>query len=628
MLENNYVRELKNAILLVLLIGLFFLCYKLPFNAEGKFLGINWNILSYLVTLVISFILFLIMEMMSIKANKKVIAIALLLESIYIYITFAKESDIFDGASNVALVRGQVDHKVFAIIIFFASLILERIIVSYKANSQKTYRIIGNILVSAVAAMLSYSANPFKDEFGHLYHNEAYISSIINISNLVPYADNTIGVYGHYGIILLPFVKLFGNDLFAIMLTISIVVFLIHFLFGYIINSITDNDLLYYIGIIAMLGMATVYRPSGNYFQVYPHRVLFPMIALAWIVFTYRSNLKGPIRILVEVLIGTLAIIWNIESGIACILSMVAVDFLNNFQWKLSVVIRKIVLAAGILVGSFILGYILVNVYNILCGGSWGNIGVFIYPLGSESYMYDTLHTPFEKPIFYYVLYIWVFCMGVFPVAINQFRSRSESQNLADAISLATGVSGLLSIVYFINRQAFYNVTIAYFQLIILLFCGAQRYLHSDLGRYSVNWIAIIAICAISIEAFFSLGRAVDSRQATVWESDSLERDAENLEPYIIQDNSAVVGKGASIFCKYAGIDQGIYITDIEDLVNYDYLTEEITTKDVVYVTSEVYNEMAAGVTDAIIEILDENGFYNSNTYNGENIILREYIKE
>ena len=123
------------------------------------------------------------------------------------------------------------------------------------------------------------------------------------------------------------------------------------------------------------------------------------MIALAWIVFTYRSNLKGPIRILVEVLIGTLAIIWNIESGIACILSMVAVDFLNNFQWKLSVVIRKIVLAAGILVGSFILGYILVNVYNILCGGSWGNIGVFIYPLGSESYMYDTLHTPFEKPI-------------------------------------------------------------------------------------------------------------------------------------------------------------------------------------------------------------------------------------
>ena len=616
---NIYVRELKKAILLALVIGLFFLCYKLPYNEAGEIFGISWNVPAYIVSLAVAFVAMIFVNMLPFKSTKTVTWVLMVAEYLYIYITYSREANIFAGEATNTFLRGEVDKKIFAVFILLSAVILEKIIETSEANN-KLYRFVVNLVISILAAAFSYSANPFKDLAGKLYHTEAYVNSIINVSHFVPYSDDATTVYGHYGIIYLPFVKLLGNNLCAIMISISITVFVIHFLLGYIINSFLKNDVLYYVSVFAILGMATVYRGTGNYFQVYPHRILFPIIGIAYIVQSRTSQIGVRKRIIAEVLIGTLAIIWNIESGIVCLFSMLAIEVFDKFEWKVSLVIKKVLLVLGTTIISFFLSYALVNLYNVICGGKWTTIAQYIYPIGVKSYMVDELVTSFQAPIYYYVLYVWVFCSGVFPVIINQTKGQMSRLVLLDSLRLSTGISGLLIIVYFINRQAFSNIQVAHFQLLIMLILGAQEYLDNRDKRYSVTYISMIVICAMMVESLICVGRTIDNRVETVWEDDSLKRDASDFENFMV-DGSLIIGIGAPVLCEYMGIDSGAYMTDHEDLFEFDYLEHIILDNDRVLVSEVNQNSYR------IYDILYENGYTLNRTFTGENIIYNEFVR-
>ena len=87
---NIYVRELKKVILLALVIGLFFLCYKLPYNEAGEIFGISWNVPAYIVSLAVAFVAMIFVNMLPFKSTKTVTWVLMVAEYIYIYYLFSR----------------------------------------------------------------------------------------------------------------------------------------------------------------------------------------------------------------------------------------------------------------------------------------------------------------------------------------------------------------------------------------------------------------------------------------------------------------------------------------------------------------------------------------------------------
>lgn len=438
----------------------------------------------------------------------------------------------------------------------------------------------GCILLLIIVFFVSYQPAVFNDQFGTIYHVHAYTNSIVNVLRGEPFSESFFSIYGHYGIIYLfpiNLLKIFGiSELNAIMLTIASVMTVQYAMFFYIVRKRVKNDVIFLITIIAALNPILQMLRGGAYYQIWPHRI-FPMTLLLFMLTIERKSYKFRLR---NWVIVAGAIIWNVETGIVCGGVLIVYDILENVFMENAFKIRRLLIEIllGILelLGSFFVALLIVNIYNILNGGGWNGIRQFIYPIGNSEYNVAGLSLPLPK-VFGWgwgVILVMLLYLVVGVIKVTMCKIIDEEIIFSIIISLA----GLGKIVYYVNRTADTNLSIVYYELIILLAMFIERYWTPQISigcgniiefvnlnyEKAVSFLCMIVLSAFAIGSIIYLG--INLQININYGKNTEEMDKLCLEIEQIDDNMIAFGQGVPEL--FAAIDRptNFYIGDWSDI--------------------------------------------------------------
>ena len=601
-----------------------------PENETGYFHGINYNLLVYVAALALAFTVFLILsfsgdfisgrlaDSSTDEAEKKrrtpagkfadavlyiiygCIAAGVL---ILIYEIYINECNLYPGDAAPTYLRQLINHRCYFVAIFIIAAILFFTLSRDKEEKQnRSFRIGLGLMFSLLNAVATWCPNIFSDTGGGVIHIHAVFNSIVNVARLQPYSQTNCSIYGHFGLIFLPFVKLLGNNLTAISLSISLFTFIAFAAAFYTADKLIRRDVIYFIALAGITGTTTLLTRRGQYFQINPLRLLFPMLMLAVITFcAHHQNGRTGRRtgfILLEIITGVLSVIWNFETGLfsVCVCALIIIlrslydgKLFSRKMW-LSV-LRAFLFGTVCLAGA----YAAVNVYNLLVGGSLNSIRLFIYPLMSGTYNVNHLRCPLPSVKFLYFFQILLFFLTALIVLRRQHLQETDNQ-AADTVRFAVAMSGLSSLIYFINRAAYGNMSIAHIQMVLLLASWGQNAIAISkknarriLGRPASFLPACLSVILfgglvwMAIEGTLYIEVCCEYRAKSSWQTESLESGIEELKNELPEDCWAF-GYCVPELWYQMGWENVIYMTDWSDINDYniEYVREEIQKHDMV----------------------------------------------
>lgn len=145
----------------------------------------------------------------------------------------------------------------------------------------------GGYGLSAVMYFLGvWIVNTFE---GDPYHGEAYLESIYNVADSIPYEELTTGIYGHYGLFFLLPMKIFGAKAVVIQFLIALVGVVTDLAMLYCIHHLIKKNWVRLLMALVVPVIPFAYRRT-NYWQLQPHRLVFPMLLAAYMLFCLRKS--------------------------------------------------------------------------------------------------------------------------------------------------------------------------------------------------------------------------------------------------------------------------------------------------------------------------------------------------
>lgn len=266
----------------------------------------------------------------------------------------------------------------------------------------------GSVIISFFG---EFVPNPFSSWGGGILNISSVTESIYNVVDLVPYTNESTSIYGHYALFFLLPIKILGVSTFSIGLLLGITGAIEQIALIYVINCCSIKK-----WIKAVITLAAINRSTYRYFAISPIRTMWPIIVCAWFVYSYRNEDKIKIG-WTGYVISSLAILWNLETGVACLLCVFSFQMLyamsknNNKRilfWADSVINGMILLC------SLITPLLIVNIYNFLCGYKKIEIKSFFYPYLGGDFVNSEIScmVPFGNHLWIYVLAILMTCFG------------------------------------------------------------------------------------------------------------------------------------------------------------------------------------------------------------------------
>lgn len=434
------------------------------------------------------------------------------------------------------------------------------------------------------ALSLAFAATLLLDIFqGDTYHGVAYLESIYNVLHGVPYTRETTGIYGHYALFLAPVLHLIGSNSLTVMLLMSTLLCCSTALCIYCIHHLIEENWLRILGALACC-MCLITLRTSNYWQLQPHRVLFPLLVCAWLVFVTDKNRWGIRELLASWLLSAAAVLWNTESGIFCAISLSAAFLVHDLQarrWYQPEMLLRYVLHILLIIGSVVAAIGVMNLYNYLCGYRTPEISLFFFPMGVPDYMDGVLRCDLtlENDAWVYVLILFsaLLLVGLSHTSIFGRKAGSASARYAP-LCAAVAMLGLLSFSYYANRAAYCNLDII-FQLACIAMCLFWR-LFSDAWKSekeeprtlkrlsqavtSAVCLAVMAVLAMQSIVFagVSIRRNADAGH---YNTQTLREICDTWQANVPEDTYAF-GTGVSIIYEELGWDPGGRYRDFPDL--------------------------------------------------------------
>ena len=551
----------------------------------------------------------------SIKNIIHIILILLVLVSIGFSVVWAikyyhLEAEPFTG-SNAIFLRHTIDGRIYATVLVGFSAMLVTFI-SQSVNKNILGRAIATIIVGLGQAAFLYTPNFIYDTQGGPFHIDAYVVSIINCLHGVPYSEMNTSIYGKYGIfyvIPVKIIKLFGvNEWIAVTIAICLVGFITYLFQGYILSKLVDNDLLYIMGLLA-LAFPSFQLYSGVYYQVLPHRVLIPTVIIFGCLKYIESTSKKRSIGLVMWLLCALAILWNIETGMV---STIVWSFTYGYKelidnqkiWKI------LVKCVGFFCISFISGFIIFNLYNLIVGGDFQSIKRYLYPLLSEKSL-SLVQKSLDPP---WGLYFGLIVLFAAPVCYYLMRLIRKNIDEKQLLIVIISIMGLGLMTYYMNRPVLTNVTIVVFEVVCVgsyVMNGLTREktgLHDFAANGVFYFVCATIIVAMSFASVFSV---VDNYNLVKINGQDSVRIAEYSRRMnvIIPDDTFAYGYFVEPLYSYMNRDNVLYMEDWEDLeawdeVNVDsYIAQELEKSQPRYLLTGIRNEVY--VPNEYTEIFD-----------------------
>ena len=434
----------------------------------------NSHILIYGITLVLFCLAFLVCMWLTGRmkgkqsysdgnaAGQKILFSVLLLSQIPFWvICVANETD---QVSSVAGRYGWHTHPlIFGIILFLAELLILTWMyakISVPGRDGEWIVWLTYVVLTVLILYSMYTPNIFgRGEQSDSYHCHAYFNSVYNIYQGMPYTHNVTSIYGHYALFFKIPMKLLHGDFRAFVMMLAMVGTLAHVCAFLTLQLLVESRVLRIAGALAIafpiLGMR-----GGYYWQVWPHRIVFPMILLLYGAVILKKNYRGFISTAGGYLICLLAVLWNTETGIFLAISWAAMyvsRYFSENRVKIGKFLINIAVHVAGIVFSVLGAYGTVNLYNILKHSPVNSLEDFLVPLLSSNYMEGVLHL--DMPLYpcAYMAVITLFLMGI-SVGLSGWFQEEKKQCWNRELIFLLSVGALGCLVYYINRPAYHNL--------------------------------------------------------------------------------------------------------------------------------------------------------------------------
>ena len=305
-----------------------------------------------------------------------------------------------------------------------------------------------------------YTPNIYgRGEQGDNYHAHAYFNSVYNVYQGVPYTHNVTSIYGHYGLFFKIPMKLVHGDFRAFVLMMAGLGALTYIGAFLVLQMLVRSRILRVIAAFA-LAFPVLGMRGGYYWQVWPHRVLFPVLLLLYGTVILKKKRSSLLTATGGYLICLFAILWNTETGLLLTVSWAGLyisRLLSRKKWKIKELLFSIgAQFAGMLL-AFVGAYGIVNLYNLSKHSPMNSVRDFLIPLLSDGYMTDILHLDLPTYPSAYMAVITLFLTGVALGIAGWFGDREERRWETDLIfMLSVGALGCL--VYYMNRPSYHNL--------------------------------------------------------------------------------------------------------------------------------------------------------------------------
>lgn len=468
----------------ILSVCLFLCCFMLPgLNARITSMG-NSNILIYGMSLILFCVLFIVeMGILSVskknsksffehtKVKKTIFWLILLFQVPFWFICVAGETE---QLGSVAAKYGwHTQHPMIIVTLFATELaVFGWLYANVSVPGRKGEWIIW-ITYIALAVLVFYSMytpNIFgRGEQSDAYHGHAYFNSVYNIYQGMPYTHNVTSIYGHYGLFFKIPMKLVHGDFKAFVAMIAGIGMITHICAFLILELLVRSRLLRILGALAItfpvLGMR-----GGFYWQVWPHRVIFPMLLFLYGAWILKKNRCNGCTGIIGYLICLAAILWNTETGLLLTVAWAGLYVSRTLSdKKFSIKKLFLVTAANIagMAGSLLGAYGFVNLYNILKHSPVNSFEDFLIPLLSDNYMTGVLHLDMPTSPSAYMAVITLFLAGTAIGMAGWFIREEEHRWEKDFVFLIS-VGSLGCLVYYINRPAYHNLDCITISAVIL----------------------------------------------------------------------------------------------------------------------------------------------------------------
>lgn len=444
-------------------------------------------------------------------------------------------------------------------------------------NSIGIRMIFGTIFVS-IETLFLYAPNILRDTCGGVHHATAYITSIVNVLHRTPYEYWTTSIYGHYALLYsgpVSILKFFGiNQWIAIAISIALFGAICFITETFLFHKLIKNDTLYILALVANALICTQIYRGGEYWQVNPHRKLFPALILTLIYGYYKADLKREkFYAIVLWIAASCSLIWNTEVGIVCVfivfLAYIYKQSVKSNKISLLIIIQNII----IMLLSCLMAYWVVNFYNKIVGGGHVSFKEYIYPIGSVEYDIEMLWLPLGTPFIGY-FFAMVLFLGV--ICFYMKKSMILKADNSEIMCMFCSVLGLGVMVYYMNRPVNSNMSIVAFEVVFVLVVLLDKNIHTiqdaSMKIKNINFscvfyvIGMFILTSMCLSTIGSIGFAFEAYSQTVYNTEQLPAIIETLEE-ILPENSRVafVGKSSAIFSSLLDRDKGIYVIDYED---------------------------------------------------------------
>lgn len=589
LLETIDKRGLKLPVAIGLLV-LFGYYYFL--GAKWSRTGVMGNIPIYLVSVLLFFavagICALVLAAIDLRKPIRISAgagkltAALLIPMMAVFLLFCHRNEIDAIAFATNYLRHEIPEWMYFLLLLPCAVLVYWTI-RRVSGSSKLWRFFLAGLVAFVQALLLWLPNPFLGDPGLvLYHVDAYTNSIFNTLACAPFELYSSSIYGHHGLFYFVPVKLlhkFGMSYWmALTVVICMIAFITFFCEYWCIHRMVKNDVVFSLAVFATSMISTqMFRTV--YYQMLPHRLVFQALMMVGCVIAYQKPRSVPIRVILWVVAG-LSMLWNIETGVVIVavwtLACIYLDAMNQRKYTLGVFVKN---ACFALIAA-VMGYAVINGYNLLVGGNPISISTYIYPIGSPNYRIEMLQLPLMSPAkgYFMIIALMLGVMGLY--LLDGIHIRLDEKGY---IAFLAAAMGLCLFTYYMNRAVNTNAVISAFSMILLLAyacdcflaCGEEeshtprgwkRLLASLKIRTVIGVACMVILTGMSLASFASLGDSFKGKSSTAWETKSISNFIWEADEKIPRDSVAFGTYTAQLFGlmhRYTGI----YIADWPDTI-------------------------------------------------------------
>lgn len=410
-----------------------------------------------------------------------------------------------------------------------------------------------------IAILISYFSLLFIN-VDNTHHAIAYTESIYNVYSGAPYNIITTGIYGHYGIFFGALLRLVGGNAVTLAHLIALTGALSTAACAYTIHILTSKNYIRISAILASILSISTLRYS-NYWQLQPHRVLFPLLTIAFVAHISKNKDFSKKKIILGYALCSLAIIWNTESGMFCVLAytlaLIVHFWQSNIWYKRKMWLRYAALV-GAMLASLIAAVLFVNIYNLLVGGEL-ILKDFFFPLMIDDYMNDALKINMMGGTQVWILVLLLFIILLFFGFYHTKFLRPEQESFDDLAPafIALAVIALLNFSYFANRAAYFNLDICCQLACIAMALFADRaiddwtaILRKNFSFAKVSAAALSLCCTVilvvmSTQIIFAVDPLSKKYDQEIWNTKIIEAQAEEFSALVPEDYM-VIGAGAS----------------------------------------------------------------------------------